>query len=413
VKPYRRGLTFWVRLVGSNGGAVRISCGTRDGSVARQMGSMLERLAARNEYDVIDRVRDRRLDFVTLWAAYCAEPSLVALRQSFADTDLSPLVDEWQRALMARGTASAERYARQVRELIPDDRPFPRSHFIRRAIAEHLAGLGVSGSTQNRHRAALRQFGRWLLERDVIEHNPVADVAGARENPGRLIFHTTTEQQAIIRALPQPFKALEAIMAACGAEWQAVIRLRRRDVDLGAQSIELHGSKTSWRNRTAMLTESWTLPAISEYIRDFLPNAMLFERIEDKRAHAAHRAACTAAQVAVSHLHDWRHSYAVTLRRRGVSDVLIARQLGHSNTVLVATRYGRFSPDATDFARAFDKPFAHNFAQVDAVPREVNGPNPLPGYAEGETRTRKGVASRGILSPLRLPIPPPRLGGSM
>ena len=49
-------------------------------------------------------------------------------------------------------------------------------------------------------------------------------------------------------------------------------------------------------------------------------------------------------------LHDHRHSYAVNSRKRGIPDALIAHQLGHANTLLIAKRYGRFVPNAKDFA---------------------------------------------------------------
>ncbi len=298
-----------------------------------------------------------------VYAEFRTDTRLQEKKRSLDDVDLDPLVAEWYRAQKVRHEATAARYLAQIRRLVPEGEPFPVSRFRRKVVSEHLAGLSdeqstaddkppVSASTRNRHRAALRQFGKWLVEREVLETNPVRDVAGSRENPGRLLFHSVEEQQAIIKVLQQPFKALEAIMAGCGAEWQAVTRLRRRDIDLDDATVELHGSKTPWRNRTAKITEDWTLPAITAYVSGFTPNALLFDGIEDKKAHAAHYAACAAAKVQRSHLHDWRHSYAVMLRRRGVSNVIIARQLGHANTVLVATRYGRFEPDTAEVTRA-------------------------------------------------------------
>ncbi|MGO9998080.1 MAG: hypothetical protein ACLPKW_10070 [Acetobacteraceae bacterium] len=95
---------------------------------------------------------------------------------------------------------------------------------------------------------------------------------------------------------------------------------------------------------------------------------------------------------------DWRHSYAVTLRRRGVSDVIIARQLSHSTTVLVATRYGRFTPDKDDMAYAFDVPFAQNFAQVSETVREGNGPKLLSEKMPGAGLEPARGFPQGILS---------------
>jgi hypothetical protein len=49
-------------------------------------------------------------------------------------------------------------------------------------------------------------------------------------------------------------------------------------------------------------------------------------------------------------LHDHRRSYAVNSRKRGMPDPLIAHQAGHANTLLIAKRYGRYTPNARDFA---------------------------------------------------------------
>jgi integrase len=44
--------------------------------------------------------------------------------------------------------------------------------------------------------------------------------------------------------------------------------------------------------------------------------------------------------------------YAVMLRRRGVSDAVIARQLGHADSQLVMRRYGRHQPEVGEVTRA-------------------------------------------------------------
>ncbi len=104
-------------------------------------------------------------------------------------------------------------------------------------------------------------------------------------------------------------------------------------------------------DRFARLTEPWAWPYIEAQPRSFTPNALLFDGVRGEVALAKHDAACAAAKLPRSTLHDHRHTYAVTLRRRGISDSLIARQLGHRDTVLVARNYGRFTPDAADFVR--------------------------------------------------------------
>jgi integrase len=116
-------------------------------------------------------------------------------------------------------------------------------------------------------------------------------------------------------------------------------------VEHGAERTRLRA------DRECVVTEAWAWPYIEAHARNFTPNALLFDGVRGEAALAKRDAACAAAKLPRSTLHDHRHSYTVTLRRRGISDSLIARQLGHRDTVLVARNYGRFTPDAADFVR--------------------------------------------------------------
>jgi integrase len=51
-------------------------------------------------------------------------------------------------------------------------------------------------------------------------------------------------------------------------------------------------------------------------------------------------------------LHACRHSYALEMMRQGRDPVLIANNLGHANTTLVLSLYGKFRPTVTDIVRA-------------------------------------------------------------
>ncbi|HVT38751.1 MAG TPA: tyrosine-type recombinase/integrase [Gemmatimonadaceae bacterium] len=60
--------------------------------------------------------------------------------------------------------------------------------------------------------------------------------------------------------------------------------------------------------------------------------------------------ACKAKGIAHYRQHDWRHTYAVQAVRQGMPLPLIAKQLGHANTIMVQRVYGRFLPEASDYA---------------------------------------------------------------
>jgi integrase len=348
--PFLNRNLYWTWITRRDGRRVRVSTGTANMRTARAIEAMIAQLQDRAEFDLLDAVIERRRTLLDLYSEYRNDPALADARAALDELDLSPLVGQWYGTLVKRNVRSADDYVRQVRKLIPAGVPFPRSDFRRKTISEFLASLPVSGSTRNRYKAAFRQFGAWLVEREVLDHNPVVDVRGAKENPGRVVWYSREELKLLLDHLEQPYRAYEAIMAATGMETQAVLRLRRRDVDLVAGTIRAHGSKNEHRNRTVRITEAWAIPAIAEYVRDFLPDAPLFT-FNARTARDHHKAACKAAKLALSTLHDHRHSYAVNALRRGVPLHIVSAQLGHSNTSLVQKRYGRFVPNEADYER--------------------------------------------------------------
>lgn len=72
----------------------------------------------------------------------------------------------------------------------------------------------VSPSTRNRYRSALLQFGRWLVEHEIIETNPVRDVQSSTENAARDVHYSMTDAKRLVDAQPQPHRTLGALMAA-------------------------------------------------------------------------------------------------------------------------------------------------------------------------------------------------------
>jgi integrase len=194
----------------------------------------------------LEAVIERRITLSALFDAYEADEVEKLLNQ-LNDPDLSILIDEWP---------TEETYRSQVRRMIPKGQRYPASGFTRKSISEFLAALvshrqsekapvrEMSGSTKNRYRAALSVFARWLLEREVIQFNPVRYVRAAKPNPPRMIWLTREQAKDLVAALPPEHAAMEALMAATGMELQAVKRLRRRDVSLDLRTVAAHGTKT-------------------------------------------------------------------------------------------------------------------------------------------------------------------------
>lgn len=326
------------------------SCGTSDLATARQVDNAISNLKRRRQWAPLEAVIERRITLGRMFDAY-ESGTLDTLLKELRDPDLSVLIDGWP---------TNDAYRMQVRRMIPKGNRYPVSRFTRKAISEFLATLAphrqseksavrqMSGSTKNRYRAALSVFARWLLEREVIDVNPVRDVRAAKANPPRMVWLTRDQAKALIGALPGEHAAMEALMATTGMELQSVKRLRRRDVSLDLKTIAAHGSKTAWRNRVVIATEPWAWELVEKHMKPLTPDAICFS-VRGDTLLKTHRRVAASLGLPDTTLHDWRHSYAIWSLRDGVSATAVARQLGHRDTNLLHTVYGRFIPEATDY----------------------------------------------------------------
>ena len=350
--PFRSaGRKVWkTRITLPSGETGIFSCGTDDLATAHQVVSAVRALKRRREWLPLQAVLEKRITLGALFDAYEADRVDELLNQ-LDDPDLSELIDEWP---------TNTTYRMQVRRMIPAGTRYPASRFTRKSVSEFLAGLtphrqshrapvkSMSGSTKNRYRAALSVFGRWLLEREVIDFNPVRDVRAAKPNPPRMIWLTREQAQELIAALPPENAAMEALMAATGMELQSVKRLRRRDVSLDLRTVAAHGTKTVWRNRVVVATEPWAWAIVERHVAPFPPDGLCFS-VRGDTLLKTHRRVSASLGLPDTTLHDWRHSYAVWSLRDGLSPTAVARQLGHRDTNLLHTVYGRFIPEAVDY----------------------------------------------------------------
>lgn len=339
------GYAYKVRVRNQAGDSVRLSTGTSDEQTAQAVKEMLVTFTRRRQWKILDLLVSKAASLPLVFDHF-EQGTLDEYIAGLEQADLDEMLSEWER-LGANKT-----YVRQVRLFIPKGEKFPADQFKRKAISKFLGELPVSGSTKNRHKAALSQFSKWLVERDVLESNIVRDVKGAKENPSRIVWYTWPEAKSLINVLPEPFKSLEALMAGTGLEWQAVMNLKRRDVNLDERTIEAHGSKNRWRERTVRVTEDWAWKIVKAHVQNILPNAPLFQ-FSDHTALDHHHKAVKAAHLKPSKLHDWRHTYAVNNLRDGVLPQVVKHQLGHApNSTMVERIYGVWIVKAEDYGTA-------------------------------------------------------------
>lgn len=319
-----------------------LTTGCKSQEEADKVAAFYQRCRDRKEWALIDSMLDK---ITPLTEAYEADQAgtLDQLIAELKSKDLDPLVAQWE----AEG--AKPRYILHVRRLIKRGVPYPASRFKLGAISTFLGGLKYTGSTKNRYRVALSKFARWLVQNEVIESNIVRDVDGSPENDARDVWYTWSDARLLIEALPEPYRALESLMAGTGMEWQAIAALKRRDVDLKLRTVRAHGHKNKYRNRLVRITEAWTLPVITKHLKNLTPNAPVFTLSHDT-ALDVHHAACLAVGVQDSRLHDWRHTYAVNNLQAGMRPQVVKRQLGHApNSTVVERVYGVWIVDEKDY----------------------------------------------------------------
>lgn len=342
-------LTYKGRITGRDGVTRIISYGTRVPDDAKAIGKTLKWLREHRQWDVLDLILAKAITppdahdahvggYLERLVKETAAKGQALLVQA-ADPALDGLVDEWADAANAK-------YVKQVRAFVASLVSPRLSSVRRREISRFLSGLKSSGSTKRRYRTALSQFARHLVERELLESNPVRDVRGASEGRPRMVFHTREDAKALVGILEPRQQALEALMAGTGIEWGAAAKVKRRDVDPKAKSVWAEGGKTQYRARRVFFTEDWAWTVFWQYASTRTPAVLLFP-FDNRRALERHVAGCKLAKVKVTRLHDWRHTYAVYSLADGMAPQAVKRQLGHSpNSTMLERVYGAWIPAA-------------------------------------------------------------------
>jgi integrase len=319
----------------------------------------MRRLAGKREWALLDAVLDGRSSAGEVYdhAGQGAE-GLAMFKARLCDVDLNQYVEAWQHWAMRRAAGSTvARYAVQLRSLIPEERPFPRSHFCRKNINEVLSRLPVSGSTARRYHAGWSSFAKYLVEIEVIEDNPLRSVTPPRNNPAKELYLALEECQRLVDSQPQPYRAIAALREGAGVEISAALNVRKRDVDEKNGTVQVRGTKNAWRSRPVFV-EDWAWPYIVAAAKGRLPDAPLFTEVNGEaatyyRAFAAHRTAVRTLKLPPRYtMHDARHSFAVRCMKGGIDPQLIANNLGHRDATMVLRIYGKYRVSVADLRRA-------------------------------------------------------------
>lgn len=354
-----RGKTYWGRVKHRDGESRRVSLNTKDRILAKTLVAMLDQLRAQREWQILDRIARHTLTVGEVYDHWRkGDEGVNELKDSFSDVDLNQHVEGWTAWAQRRaGKSTVEKYTSQLRQLIPEGKPFKRSQFSRRHISATLASLKCSGSTARRHHAAWSSFANYLVEMEVISANPLRSIRAPTPNPPKELYLALADCLRLVEAQPLPYRALAALREGAGVEISPALAVRRRDVDEEQHTVHVHGTKNTWRDRIVMV-DDWAWPFFAAALKNKLPDAFLFveesgEQATYPQARAEHKAALRALGLNPKYtMHDARHSFAVRWMKEGRDPQLIANNLGHRDASMVLRIYGKYRPKPSDYRRA-------------------------------------------------------------
>jgi integrase len=214
-------------------------------------------------------------------------------------------------------------------------------HFISTRRAE-----GAAENTINKEIIALRAALKLARRAGLWRGDPAAvcPIAFAPEYKPRTRHLSPAELQRLLAELTADRAAAVAFMVATSAEWGAVVRARRDDVELNARRVLVRGTKRTTRWRTVPLVSDEQRSLIEHAVKHARGvNGLLFLPWQNVRRDLAQ--ACDRAGIEPCTPNDLRRTCATWLRQAGAAPDLIAPVMGHADTRMVERVYGRLPID--------------------------------------------------------------------
>ncbi|MEY4578741.1 MAG: hypothetical protein RL701_3444, partial [Pseudomonadota bacterium] len=214
-------------------------------------------------------------------------------------------------------------------------------HFISTRRSE-----GAAENTISKDIIALRAALKLARRAGLWRGDPAAvcPIAFAPEYKPRTRYLPPAELQRLLAQLTADRAATIAFIVATSAEWGAVERARREDIEFEHRRVLVRGTKrtTRWR----------TVPLVSDEQRSLIKHALqyaqgtdglLFLPWQNVRRDLAQ--ACDRAGIQPCTPNDLRRTCATWLRQAGAAPDLIAPVMGHADTRMVERVYGRMPID--------------------------------------------------------------------
>jgi integrase len=214
-----------------------------------------------------------------------------------------------------------------------------------------------SGADVNRTMAALSSALSFAVkELEWLEDNPMVRVRKFAESRGRVRYLSEEELPELLKACraSKNNDLLVAVMLALstGARQAEVMGLRWKQIDLKAKTALLIDTKNGERRTLPVVGEALDLLIARGKVRTLTDDRVFPAGRRSKKPDAVAdlrapwEAALKAAKIEDFHWHDLRHTCASYMAMSGVSQIEMAKLLGH-RTLAMTMRYSHLSPQRT------------------------------------------------------------------
>ena len=225
-----------------------------------------------------------------------------------------------------------------------------------RAYARKRTDAGISQGAVHTELGHLRSALTWAARNRLIDAAPHIE-RPAKPTPKER-FLTKDEVARLIDSASAPHIALAIhLLFATAGRVGAILDLTwdRVDMERGVINLRLDDAKT--RKGRAIVPINRGLKAALQTAKAAALSDFVVEYAGDQvgSIRKGFEAACTRAGLEDVTLHTIRHSAAVAMVSAGVPIEKVAQYLGHSNTAITYSTYGRFAPEhLTDAAEVLD-----------------------------------------------------------
>jgi integrase len=270
---------------------------------------------------------------------------------------------DWCITEHAANTATTRRYEtsskpllkffgdKQLDEISPDDverykqwrskQTKKAPHRKLKVNSKALTTKAIKPATVNRELACLKIIFNHFIKSDTIAKNPVSKVKFLKENDQCFVVITPDEERRYLMAASQPLQDVAVLMMECGCRPDEIYNLKKQDVDVVADFIQIQSGKTAAARRRIPLT-SRAKTILVRRLRlgegDYLFAGGRGGTKTGKpivKLNNAHTATLRRAGTRQFRLYDLRHTFASRMAMAGVDLVTLAALLGHSRVQMV------------------------------------------------------------------------------